>query len=82
MGWENANSEEFDAEATSLVIKFMPEVCYDSIWFRVLAKKGMIILVIINYLCTQGSRTHMGNTMRLGSRKTLFQTPNCVTSKL
>ncbi|KMT09930.1 hypothetical protein BVRB_5g121470 [Beta vulgaris subsp. vulgaris] len=54
LGWENANSEEFDAEATSLVIKFMPE----------------------------GSRTHMGNTMRLGSRKTLFQTPNCVTSKL
>lgn len=30
----------------------------------------------------QGSRTHMGSTMRLGSRRTLFQTPDCVTSKL
>lgn len=30
----------------------------------------------------EGSRTHMGNTMRLGSRKTLFQTPDCITSKL
>ncbi|KAH9768135.1 CTP synthase [Citrus sinensis] len=29
-----------------------------------------------------GSRTHMGSTMRLGSRRTLFQTPDCVTSKL
>ncbi|KNA03928.1 hypothetical protein SOVF_204510 [Spinacia oleracea] len=54
LGWENANSEEFDEKAPNLVIKFMPE----------------------------GSRTHMGNTMRLGSRRTLFQTPHCVTSKL
>ncbi|KAH9703504.1 CTP synthase [Citrus sinensis] len=30
----------------------------------------------------EGSRTHMGSTMRLGSRRTLFQTPDCVTSKL
>ncbi|PON72426.1 CTP synthase [Trema orientale] len=30
----------------------------------------------------EGSKTHMGNTMRLGSRKTLFQTPDCITSKL
>lgn len=54
LGWENANSEEFDAKAPTLVVKFMPEV----------------------------SRTHMGNTMRLGSRKTLFCTPHCITSKL
>uniref|UniRef100_A0A803LF84 CTP synthase n=1 Tax=Chenopodium quinoa TaxID=63459 RepID=A0A803LF84_CHEQI len=54
LGWEDANSEEFDEKASNLVIKFMPE----------------------------GSRTHMGNTMRLGSRKTLFKTPHCVTSKL
>lgn len=54
LGWEKANSEEFDEQAPHLVIKFMPE----------------------------GSRTHMGNTMRLGSRRTLFQTPHCVTSKL
>ncbi|PQM42568.1 hypothetical protein Pyn_16534 [Prunus yedoensis var. nudiflora] len=30
----------------------------------------------------EGSRTHMGSTMRLGSRRTLFQTPECITSKL
>lgn len=30
----------------------------------------------------EGSRTHMGSTMRLGSRRTLFQTPDCLTSKL
>ncbi|KAK4750374.1 hypothetical protein SAY87_027823 [Trapa incisa] len=30
----------------------------------------------------EGSRTHMGSTMRLGSRRTLFETPNCITSKL
>ncbi|KAM3323696.1 CTP synthase isoform X1 [Capsicum chacoense] len=30
----------------------------------------------------EGSKTHMGSTMRLGSRKTLFQTPDCITSKL
>ncbi|KAL8259154.1 hypothetical protein R6Q59_027107 [Mikania micrantha] len=30
----------------------------------------------------EGSRTHMGNTMRLGSRRTLLQTANCITAKL
>ncbi|KAG6749818.1 CTP synthase [Populus alba x Populus x berolinensis] len=30
----------------------------------------------------EGSRTHMGSTMRLGSRRTLFQTPDCITAKL
>lgn len=30
----------------------------------------------------EGSRTHMGSTMRLGSRRTLLQTRNCLTSKL
>ncbi|PKI73943.1 hypothetical protein CRG98_005668 [Punica granatum] len=30
----------------------------------------------------EGSRTHMGSTMRLGSRRTLFQTHDCVSSKL
>ncbi|XP_020529851.1 CTP synthase isoform X2 [Amborella trichopoda] len=30
----------------------------------------------------EGSRTHMGSTMRLGSRTTFFQTPDCITSKL
>ncbi|CAL9018705.1 unnamed protein product [Prunus brigantina] len=30
----------------------------------------------------EGSRTHIGSTVRLGSRRTLFQTPDCITSKL
>ncbi|GFQ02455.1 ctp synthase [Phtheirospermum japonicum] len=30
----------------------------------------------------EGSKTHMGSTMRLGSRKTLVQTPDCLTAKL
>ncbi|XP_073314374.1 uncharacterized protein [Primulina huaijiensis] len=30
----------------------------------------------------EGSKTHMGSTMRLGSRRTLFQTTDCITSKL
>ncbi|KDP28229.1 hypothetical protein JCGZ_14000 [Jatropha curcas] len=30
----------------------------------------------------EGSTTHMGSTMRLGTRRTLLQTPDCITSKL
>ncbi|XP_031100560.1 CTP synthase [Ipomoea triloba] len=30
----------------------------------------------------EGSKTHMGSTMRLGSRKTLFRSPDCITAKL
>ncbi|OAY61899.1 CTP synthase isoform X2 [Manihot esculenta] len=30
----------------------------------------------------EGSTTHMGSTMRLGSRKTLLQTPDCITAKM
>ncbi|XP_054802495.1 uncharacterized protein LOC129306138 isoform X4 [Prosopis cineraria] len=54
LGWERANSVEFDAQTPNPVVIFMPE----------------------------GSRTHMGSTMRLGSRRTLFQTPDSITSKL
>jgi CTP synthase len=54
LGFERANSAEFDAETPNPVVVFMPE----------------------------GSRTHMGSTMRLGSRRTLFQTTDCITAKL
>ncbi|CAA6654371.1 unnamed protein product [Spirodela intermedia] len=30
----------------------------------------------------EGSRTYMGSTMRLGCRRTFFQTPDCISSKL
>ncbi|KAL9266210.1 CTP synthase-like protein [Drosera capensis] len=54
LGWEAANSTEFESGTPKPVVIFMPE----------------------------GSRTHMGSTMRLGSRRTLLQTPHCVTGKL
>ncbi|XWS31791.1 hypothetical protein CRYUN_Cryun23aG0106500 [Craigia yunnanensis] len=54
LGFERADSTEFDEQTPNPVVIFMPE----------------------------GSRTHMGSTMRLGSRRTLFQTPDCVTFKL
>ncbi|XP_022150854.1 CTP synthase [Momordica charantia] len=54
LGWERANSNEFDDETPNPVVIFMPE----------------------------GSKTHMGSTMRLGSRRTIFQTADCITSKL
>ncbi|KAG8370618.1 hypothetical protein BUALT_Bualt13G0002100 [Buddleja alternifolia] len=54
LGFESANSTEFDDQTPSPVVIFMPE----------------------------GSKTHMGSTMRLGTRKTLLQTPDCITAKL
>ena len=30
----------------------------------------------------EGSRTHMGGTMRLGARRTLLQTVDCISAKL
>ena len=30
----------------------------------------------------EGSKTHMGGTMRLGSRRTIFQTQDCISSRL
>ncbi|PIN07538.1 CTP synthase (UTP-ammonia lyase) [Handroanthus impetiginosus] len=30
----------------------------------------------------EGSKTHMGSTMRLGSRRTLFQSPDCLIARL
>ncbi|CAL0316483.1 unnamed protein product [Lupinus luteus] len=54
LGWERANSVEFDAQTPNPVVIFMPE----------------------------GSRTHMGSTMRLGSRRTFLQAPDSITSKL
>ncbi|KAG6575788.1 CTP synthase, partial [Cucurbita argyrosperma subsp. sororia] len=54
LGWEKANSTEFDDGTPNPVVIFMPE----------------------------GSKTHMGSTMRLGSRRTLFQTADCITSRV
>lgn len=53
MGWEKANSTEFDPETPHPVVIDMPEL----------------------------SSTHMGGTMRLGKRRTVF-TGDCITKKM
>jgi CTP synthase len=54
MKLHGANSTEFDPDAKTPCIVFMPE----------------------------GSKTHMGATMRLGSRRTFFQVNTCKSTKL
>ncbi|CAL0328814.1 unnamed protein product [Lupinus luteus] len=54
LGLLDANSTEFDPEAKTPCVLFMPE----------------------------GSKTHMGGTMRLGSRRTYFQVADCKSAKL
>jgi CTP synthase len=54
LGYEDANSTEFDPNTENPCVIFMPE----------------------------GSKTHMGGTMRLGSRRTYFQVTDCKSAKL
>lgn len=54
LGWQDANSTEFDEATPHPVVVFMPEI----------------------------SKTHLGGTMRLGSRPTLFQVEDCATRRL
>jgi len=54
LGWEDANSTEFNEQTPHPVIVFMPEI----------------------------SKTHLGGTMRLGSRPTMFQVDECTTREL
>uniref|UniRef100_A0A0E0C4N3 CTP synthase n=1 Tax=Oryza meridionalis TaxID=40149 RepID=A0A0E0C4N3_9ORYZ len=54
MNLPEANSTEFDPNAKSPCVIFMPE----------------------------GSKTHMGGTMRLGSRRTFFEVADCKSAKL
>lgn len=54
LGWEGANSTEFDEQTPHPVVVFMPEI----------------------------SKTHLGGTMRLGSRSTIFQVDDCATRTL
>ncbi|XP_061338415.1 uncharacterized protein LOC133285226 isoform X2 [Gastrolobium bilobum] len=80
LGWERANSVEFDAQTPHPVVIFMPEV-YMS--FSPPFLFCVCVCVYVTSPCPkQGSRTHMGSTMRLGSRRTLLQTPDCISSKL
>ena len=54
LGWEDANSTEFDEATANPAVVFMPEI----------------------------STTHLGGTMRLGSRRTIFQTERSVLREL
>lgn len=54
LGWSNATSEEFDKDAETKVIVYMPEI----------------------------SKTHLGGTMRLGRRPTIFNNKTCQTFTL
>jgi CTP synthase (UTP-ammonia lyase) len=38
--------------------------------------------ILMKLILIQVSKTQMGGTMRLGSRKTLLQTSDCMTAKL
>jgi len=54
LGFEDANSTEFDENTPKPAVVFMPEI----------------------------SKTHLGGTMRLGSRPTIFQVDDCMTRRL
>lgn len=75
----HANSTEFDPDTTTPCVIFMPEVSY----------YASIMLFIETFCClihfechTKGSKTHMGGTMRLGSRRTYFDVSSCKAAKL
>lgn len=83
LGLEKANSAEFDPDTPDPVVIFMPEVCIHS---KLVLKKPTNHILDFAFsrfqIYMQGSKTHMGSTMRLGSRRTLFQNPRCIASKL
>jgi len=87
LGVQDANSTEFDPHTKSPYIIFMPEVStfvYLTLMIRRLVKETVLFLIF--YFCLdcflQGSKTQMGGTMRLGSRRTYFQTKECKSAKL
>lgn len=80
LGLERANSTEFDAQTPDPVVIFMPEVC-------IVPKQDNLSTRSVHSLNSfftlpQGSRTHMGSTMRLGSRRTHLESRDSLTSKL
>jgi CTP synthase len=83
MKLRGANSTEFDPATTSPCVIFMPEVGY------VHCHAYLVLLSFINhsfwtvnFSFPQGSKTQMGATMRLGSRRTYFHVNGCKSAKL
>ena len=79
-----ANSTEFDPSATSPCVIFMPEVGYVNLPYLLgnYYPLPFIFICILRTTLSQGSKTHMGATMRLGSRRTYFHVNGCKSARL
>lgn len=84
LGLKDANSTEFDPQTKNPCVIFMPEVKILRVLIRSMyvCWSSAILLYVIFFPLKQGSKTHMGGTMRLGSRTTFFQTMDCKSAKL
>ena len=88
LGLKKANSTEFDPNTKSPCVIFMPEVCvYSSNQHVSKHPFDFAMYFIFNYMYgfkqwLQGSKTHMGGTMRLGSRRTYFHATECKSAQL
>lgn len=91
MKLHGANSTEFDPTTKTPCVIFMPEVIIllQPAIASVFNLDNSFVLKTIICFCAhhapamlQGSKTHMGATMRLGSRTTFFQVNNCKSAKL
>ncbi|KAK9074924.1 hypothetical protein SSX86_003243 [Deinandra increscens subsp. villosa] len=72
LGLEDANSTEFDPHTKNPCVIFMPEVCVPQS-FKLLNFPFQLSHLFSVLTMVKGSKTHMGGTMRLGSRRTYFQ---------
>jgi CTP synthase len=89
MKLHGANSTEFDPTTKTPCVVFMPEVIMNylataasAIGSSFVLNTGMCFSANHAPAVLQGSKTHMGATMRLGSRRTLFKVNNCKSAKL
>lgn len=90
LGLQNANSREFDPNTKNPCVIFMPEVKFRYFYFIMDSPYDFscvlgLILVAAILICrsfSQGSKTHMGGTMRLGSRRTYFHVKDSKSAKL
>lgn len=79
----HANSTEFVPDAKTPCIIFMPEVnkCINLCMLLSAESSNFCCLTNLEFYL-KGSKTHMGGTMRLGSRRTHFVTTNCKAARL
>lgn len=81
---KDANSTEFDTSTKNPCVIFMPEVFSNEVLsFGEHCGSYSFLCTFFNLmLFSQVSKTHMGGTMRLGSRRTYFQVMDCKSAKL